>query len=330
MSEFPDDSCCVTHPVADGSDEVEFPRNFAELDYSLTREVYDVIQPNVKGFDDAKYRSFRRKCQLVTKTYKLGTPIPSMIYPASQLETWARTYNRLMLLYPMHACTKFNNLLAPFLEACDISAHRIPDLEKVSNYLRRKTGFRLRPVSTFMTPRDFLAALAFRVFCSSQYVRHGDGAFFTNEPDVIHEILGHAVLLCDAEFAQFSQDIGLASLGTPDHILDKIASVYMSTVEAGLCREGSEVKAYGALLLSGSNELEHVFTDKAVKRPLEIEAAASLPDIDLDKYQDVYYVSESIEEAEQMARAYVSSLPCRMSVKYNPEKNVIEPKDKGD
>jgi len=79
-------------------------------------------------------------------------------------------------------------------------------------------------------------------------------------------------MFVDPDFADFSQEIGLASLGASDEDIKRLSTCYWHSVEFGLVRQrvrkdtdapglddasATTVKAYGAGLLSSFGELEH-------------------------------------------------------------------------
>jgi phenylalanine-4-hydroxylase len=185
------------------------------------------------------------------------------------------------------------------------------------------TGFSLRPVAGLLSPRDFLAGLAFRVFHSTQYIRHSSCPEYTPEPDICHELLGHVPLFADHDFADFSQEIGLASLGASDEFIKKLSTCYWFTVEFGLCKQKGELKAFGAGLLSSFGELSYCLTEEPEHRSFEPEKTC-LQEYPITSFQPVYYIADSFKDAKDKMSAFTMTIPKPFSIKYNPYTQSID------
>uniref|UniRef100_A0A1A9W7Q5 phenylalanine 4-monooxygenase n=1 Tax=Glossina brevipalpis TaxID=37001 RepID=A0A1A9W7Q5_9MUSC len=275
------------------------------------------------GFTDQVYRERRKYFADIAYNYKHGEPLPHVVYTKEETATWGIVFRELTKLYKTHACREFNHVFPLLVDNCGFREDNIPQLEDISRFLKDCTGFTLRPVAGLLSSRDFLAGLAFRVFHSTQYIRHPSKPMYTPEPDVCHELLGHVPLFADPNFAQFSQEIGLASLGAPEEFVEKLATIYWYTVEYGLCRQDGQLKAYGAGLLSSFGELEYCLTDEPEHREFDPEITGTTKYV-ITEFQKIYYVAESFENAKKKTIEFANTIPRPFGVRYNAYTESIE------
>ncbi|RIA85879.1 Biopterin-dependent aromatic amino acid hydroxylase-domain-containing protein [Glomus cerebriforme] len=302
-----------------------FPRKKSDLDTFANKvlEMGEELDSDHPGANDPVYRARRSEITRIAKTYRHGQPIPEIQYKPEEVSTWGTVLRNLMDLYPTHACREHQYVFPLLIQNCGYRVDNIPQLESVSRFLKECTGFTLRPVMGLLTSRDFLNGLAFRVFHSTQYIRHHSKPFYTPEPDVCHELLGHAPLFCDPDFADFSQEIGLSSLGASDDDIEKLSTIYWFTVEFGLCRQENEIRAYGAGLLSSYGELNYALSENPEKRPFDPSKTA-LQKYIVTEYQPIYFVAESFKDAQQKVREFAKTLNRPFSVRYNPYTESVE------
>ncbi len=247
------------------------------------------LDPNHPGFRDADYRARRNRIAQIALQYEPGAEVPDAPYTDEEHALWRAVRGALDPAHQRHAC-------AEYLEAArrlDLPRASIPQLREVSERVRAISGFRLEPVAGLVEPRVFLESLADGVFLCTQYIRHHSTPAYTPEPDVVHELLGHALTLASPRLAELNRQVGRAVRRTASaEALERLSRVYWFTIEFGVLREGGVVKAYGTGLLSSAGELEAM--SRAELRPLDLEEASHTA-YDPTRFQPLLFCADSFE-----------------------------------
>jgi len=258
------------------------------------------LEADHPGFNDPDYRKRRDEIARLAPPLDSGRLPQRVEYTESERATWATVFDKLTALYPTHGCREFLGV------AGDIgySADEVPQLADVSVFLTNRTGFSLQAVAGLVSAREFLGSLSRRVFCATQYIRHHSQPLYTPEPDIVHELMGHAPMLAIPEFADLSQKIGEGSLSADDERIEQLATLYWFTIEYGVLFEDGELRAYGAGLLSSFGELEHALSGEVEIRPFDPWQAKDTT-YPITTYQPLLWSVGSIREAFEKMNDFV-------------------------
>ncbi|HEV2860785.1 MAG TPA: phenylalanine 4-monooxygenase [Pyrinomonadaceae bacterium] len=259
------------------------------------------LDPDHPGFRDAAYRERRDRIARIALEYEPGAHVPDAPYTAEEHALWRVVWDALGPAHERHACAEYLDSL----KRLDLPRERIPQLREVSERVSALSGFRLEPVAGLVEPRVFLESLADGVFLCTQYIRHHSAPLYTPEPDVVHEVAGHAVTLASPRLAELNRLFGRAVKRTlVPEALERLSRVYWFTVEFGVVREAGAVKAYGTGLLSSAGELEEM--KGAELRPLDLEAAGR-HEYDPTSFQPVLFCADSFEHLYESLRDYLNA-----------------------
>ncbi len=264
-------------------------------------EVEVVLGPDHPGFCDPEYRRRRNQLAALSVDWRPGDPVPQADYTAAEHRVWRVIARELEPLHHAHACRAFLEAK----EEIGLPTDHVPQLAEVSRRLAPVTGFRYQPVAGLAPLRDFYGAFAGSAFFSTQYLRHPSQPLYTPEPDVVHEVVGHANQLAHPEFAALYRLVGDAVTRVDtDEALRLLSRIFWFTLEFGLVEEGGEAKAYGAGILSSCGETAS-FKSAAI-RPLDVAEMAAVP-YDITRYQPVLFAARSMTHLVDTLSAFLAA-----------------------
>jgi phenylalanine-4-hydroxylase len=253
------------------------------------------------GFTDAAYRRRRDELAALATGWAPGQPVPTPEYTAQEHSVWAAVSEALVGLHEQFACTAFRE----GKDALQLPGDRVPQLAEVTARLEPMVGFRYQPVAGLAPLRHFYRSFGSGVFWSTQYLRHPSVPLYTPEPDVIHEVIGHANQLAGPGYAAIYRLVGEAVDRTGgDDALRFLSHVFWYSMEFGVVREGTELKAFGAGILSSVGETL-TFRDADV-RPFDF-LAMGRAEYDITHFQPMLYSWSSPAELEDTLSSFLAS-----------------------
>jgi phenylalanine-4-hydroxylase len=183
------------------------------------------------------------------------------------------------------------------MRALGASADRIPNFEHINGTLQAATGWRIVAVPGLIPDQVFYSHLAQRRFPVSVWMRNRSELDYLQEPDLFHDFFGHVPLLTNPTFARFMQAYGQAGpKADSHHAIKMLARLYWYTVEFGLIKTASGVRAYGAGILSSKGETVFSIDSPKPNRVAFDLVRVMRTDYLIDDYQQTYFVLDNFDQ----------------------------------
>ncbi|MBL8329436.1 MAG: phenylalanine 4-monooxygenase [Rubrivivax sp.] len=220
-------------------------------------------------------------------------------YTAEEHAVWKILYERQCRLLPGRACDDF----IEGLRALPIAPDQIPDFDALNVQLMRRSGWQIVAVPGLVPDEVFFEHLANRRFPSGNFIRRADQLDYLEEPDVFHDVFGHAPMLMHPALADYMQAYGEGGLRAQRlGVLDKLSRVYWHTVEFGLLRQADGLRLYGAGIASSATETLFALEDPSPHRiRFDLERVLRTR-YRIDDFQQSYFVLDRLDELLELAQ----------------------------
>ena len=213
---------------------------------------------------------------------------------------WKVLYERQTALLRGRACDEF----VAGMQALPIASDRIPDFELPERGAdAHAPAGRSSPCRDWCPTRSSSSILRTGDFPSGQFIRRADQLDYLEEPDVFHDVFGHAPMLMNPVIADFIQAYGEGGLraqrlGT----LPLLARVYWYTVEFGLVRQSDGLRIYGSGIASSRTESVFSLDDDSPHRiGFDLERVMRTR-YRIDDFQECYFVLDRLDDLLELAR----------------------------
>ena len=225
-------------------------------------------------------------------------------YTPEDFLVWGTLYNRQMDSLTENGCKDYLKAVRDI----QFNANEIPHFENTNAILKSFTGWKLKTVPCLCPPNEFFELLSDKTFTATCWLRKMNELDYIEEPDMFHDVFGHAPLLTNTDYCTFFQTLG--SLAKQYHgnetAIGMIERLYWFTIEFGLIYEEEKTKVYGAGIISSKGELTNALSNRPVKKDFNVREVM-LHNFRNDVIQNEYYViqgysqlRDSLKEVEKV------------------------------
>ena len=219
-------------------------------------------------------------------------------YTDDEHAVWADLYARQIEIIQGRVCREFLD----GLDILSLPSDHIPQPSEVSRVLRARSGWEVAPVPALINFDRFFELLSQKKFPAASFIRSREDMDYLQEPDIFHEIFGHATMLTNPAFADFTEAYGKAGMKASKAERVFLARLYWFTVEFGLLQTADGVRICGGGIASSPGETEYaLYSPEPLRRPFDPLDALRTP-YRIDIYQPVYYILDRMEDLFQLAR----------------------------
>ncbi|WP_375793111.1 phenylalanine 4-monooxygenase [Chlamydia sp. 12-01] len=190
------------------------------------------------------------------------------------------------------------------------------DFDHINNILSSKSGFTLSPIQDYLPAHNYLFELSQKHFPIAMQMRTLDNDGFSILPDLIHDLFCHVPWLLHPEFIKFFSTMGqlfikairrakdIYPIEDQPRILNSnilaISRCFWFTTENGLIEEQGKRKAYGAAILSSTEQLSYTFNNNVFVSPFKIEHIIQRP-YDPNSLQTTFFIIRDFSELNDIS-----------------------------
>lgn len=213
-------------------------------------------------------------------------------YSTKENRVWSLLFSRQEKLWVGRACDDYLDGLSKL----NLTKDTIPQLPDVNKVLKNLTGWQVVPVPALISAREFFELLANKKFPAATFIRTEQELDYVQEPDIFHELVGHAPLLTKQIYADFLHDYAKIVLDFPVEDWPLLQRLFWFTVEFGLIFTPKGLRIYGGGILSSINETVYSVESDLPQRILFDPLVALRTPYRIDQLQKVYFVIHNYQE----------------------------------